>query len=84
MHSSTAHKRGATFSVGNYSAELALMLDAIMRHHEDFLPPCPDFLDGLVQIKRPSESDSDAAREEMGEAMDNIGGPRFTRKPLLC
>ena len=71
MHSSTAHEMGATFSDGNHSADLALMLDAIMQHQEDFLPPSPDFLDGLVQIKRPSESDLDAAREEMTEAMDH-------------
>lgn len=73
MQSSTAHERGLTFSGGNYSVDLALMLDAIMQHQDDFLPPSPDFLDGLVQIKRPSEADLVAAREEMTEAMDHIG-----------
>lgn len=84
MHSSTAHEMGETFSDGNHSADLALMLDAIMQHQEDFLQPSPDFLDGLVQIKRPRESDLDAAREEMIGVMDHLGGPRSTGEPLLC
>ncbi|HVH85264.1 MAG TPA: hypothetical protein VM912_00970, partial [Terriglobales bacterium] len=42
MHSSAAHESGASFSDGNYSADLALMLDAIMQHQEGFLPPSPD------------------------------------------
>src|SRR5579864_8695005 len=42
MHSSAAHEMGATFSAGNQSADLALMLDAIMQHQEDFLPPSRD------------------------------------------
>jgi len=73
MHSSTGHESGATFSGGNYSAGLALMLDAIMQHQEAFLPPSSDFLDGLVQIKEPSETDLEAARAEITRAMDHIG-----------
>jgi len=73
MHSSTAHERGANFSGGNYSADLALMLDAIMQHQDDFLQPSHDFLNGLVQIKRPSEAALAAAREEMTGALDHIG-----------
>jgi len=53
-----------------------------MRHQEDFLPPSPDFLDGLVQIKRPSESDFGHGQEEMIGAMDYIGGSRFTRNSV--
>lgn len=75
MHSSTAHEMGTTFSNGNHSADLALMLDAIMQHQEDFLPPSPDFLDGLVQIKRPVKSDLSAAREEMIEVMEPYWRP---------
>lgn len=82
MHSSTAHAMGATFSGGNYPADLALMLDAIMQHQEDFLPPLPDFLDGLVQIKRPSESDLDAAREEMTEVMESYRLPSHSQVSL--
>jgi hypothetical protein len=73
MHSSTGHESGAIFSGGNYSAGLALMLDAIMQHQEAFLPPSSDFLDGLVQIKEPNETDLEAARAEMSRAMDHLG-----------
>src|SRR5690349_7908537 len=39
MHPSMEHEKGATFIAGNYSVDLALMLDAIMQHQEDFLSP---------------------------------------------
>src|SRR6185437_4886399 len=73
MHSGAAHESGVIFIGDNYSADLALMLDAIMQHQEDFLPPSSEFLDGLVQIKTPTEGDLDAARGEMTEAMNHIG-----------
>jgi hypothetical protein len=73
MQSTIEHRRGTTFSRGNYSADLVRMLDAVMRHQEDFLAPSPDFPDGLVQIKKPSTTELSTARAEMIEAMDQIG-----------
>lgn len=73
MRSSIEHRSGTTFSRGNYSADLVRVLDAVMRHQEDFLAPSPDFPDGLVQIRKPSAAELSTARAEMIEAMDQIG-----------
>jgi len=71
MQSSIEHRSGITFSRGNYSADLVRMLDAIMRHQEDFLAPSPDFPNGLVQIRKPSAVELSTARAEMIEALDH-------------
>lgn len=73
MRSSIEHRSGTTFSSGNYSADFVRMLDAVMRHQEDFLAPSLDFPDGLVQITKPSAAELSTARAEMIEAMDKIG-----------
>lgn len=73
MVSSPAHQSGATFSGGNHSADLAWMLDAIMQHQGEFVAASTVFVDGLVQISSPTDTDIVAAQKDMTEALDRIG-----------
>ena len=72
MLSSPAHESGATFSGSNHSAELAWMLDAVMQHQGEFMAASTGFVDGLVQINRPTDTDIASAQKDMTEALDRI------------
>src|SRR5438270_11017542 len=50
--SSSTQASGTIFNTGHYSADLAWMLDAIMRHQVAFVLSSSEFLDGLVQVGR--------------------------------
>src|SRR5690242_13032346 len=54
MQSSSTHESGTTFAEGKYSGDFTWMLDAIMQHQRAFLPGSSAFVDGLVQISRPT------------------------------
>ena len=73
MDSSSTEEGGARFNAGHSSADLVWMLDAIMRHQDAFVLTSSEFLDGLVQVGRPSEAELTAAGKDMSEAMDRIG-----------
>jgi hypothetical protein len=73
MDPTSAQGSGTTFNTGHFSADLPWMLDAIMRHQADFAPSPSKFLDGLIQVGRPSESELTAALKDMSETMDRIG-----------
>ena len=73
MDPTSAQGSGTTFNTGHFSADLPWMLDAIMRHQADFAPSPSKFLDGLIQVGRPSESELTAALKDMSETMDQIG-----------
>ena len=72
MQSSDTHQSGATFHDGIYSADLAWMLDTIMQHQGSFPPSSSDFLNGLIQVSRPSESFIGAAQKDMIQVWDRI------------
>ena len=71
--SSSGHESGTTFNRGNYSGDFTWMLDAIMQHQRAFLSGSRDFVDGLVQINRPTDADLASARADMDEALDRVG-----------
>ena len=73
MQSTSGHESGATFSGREYSGDFTWMLDAIMQHQGAFLPGSSDFVEGLVQINRPTDTDLVSAQADMAEAMDRIG-----------
>jgi len=73
MQSSSGHETGATFSGREYSGDFTWMLDAIMQHQGAFLPGSSDFVEGLVQINRPTDTDFASAQADMAEAMERIG-----------
>jgi len=73
MQSTSGHESGATFSGREYSGDFTWMLDAIMQHQGAFLPGSSDFVEGLVQISRPTDTDLASAQADMTEAMDRIG-----------
>lgn len=73
MQSSSTHESGTTFTGGKYSGDFTWMLDAIMQHQRAFLPGSADFMDGLVQVKRPTDADLASARADMNEALDRVG-----------
>ena len=73
MQSSSGHESGVTFSGREYSGDFTWMLDAIMQHQRAFLPGSSDFVDGLVQINRPTDMDLVSAHADMTEALDRIG-----------
>ena len=73
VQSSSGHESGTTFTRGNYSRDFTWMLDAIMQHQRAFLPGSRDFVDGLVQINRPTNADLASARADMNEALDRVG-----------
>src|SRR3954471_15169871 len=55
MQSSSGRESGVTFSGREYSGDFTWMLDAIMQHQGAFLPGSSDFVEGLVQINRPTD-----------------------------
>jgi len=57
MQAGSGHESGATFSGREYSGDFTWMLDAIMQHQGAFLPGSSDFVEGLVQINRPTDTD---------------------------
>ena len=65
-------QKGTTFAGGNSSADLPWMLDAIMQHQDVFAPSPSKFLDGVIQVGCPGETELNAARKDMAEAMDRI------------
>jgi hypothetical protein len=73
MQSSSGHQSGATFTGREYLGDFTWMLDAIMQHQGAFLPGSSDFVEGLVQINRPTDTDLASAQADMTEAMDRIG-----------
>jgi hypothetical protein len=73
MQSSPGHESGATFSGRECSGDFTWMLDAIMQHQGAFRPGSSDFVEGLVQINRPTDTDLASARADMTEALDRIG-----------
>lgn len=73
MQSSPGHESGATFSGRECSGDFTWMLDAIMQHQGAFTPGSSDFVEGLVQINRPTDTDLASARADMTEALDRIG-----------
>lgn len=73
MQSSSTHESGTTFTKGKYFGDFTWMLDAIMQHQRAFLPDSADFMDGLVQVKRPTDADLASARADMNEALDRVG-----------
>jgi hypothetical protein len=73
MQSSSGHQSGATFTGREYLGDFTWMLDAIMQHQGAFLPGSSDFVEGLVQINRPTDTDLVSAQADMTEAMDRIG-----------
>lgn len=72
MLSSPAHESGATFRGSNHSTDLAWMLDAVMQHQGEFVAASTGFVDGLVQINRPTDADIVSAQKDMTEALDRI------------
>ncbi len=73
MQSSSGHESGTTFNGGYYSRDFTWMLDTIMQHQPEFLPGPRDFVDGLVQINRPTDADLVSARVDMNAALDRVG-----------
>ena len=73
MQSSSTHESGTTFTGGSYSCDFTWMLDAIMQHQAAFIHGSSDFMDGLVQIKRPTDSDLASARADMNDALGRVG-----------
>ena len=73
MQSSSTHESGTTFTGGKYSGDFTWMLDAIMQHQGAFRPGSANFMDGLVQVKRPTDADLASARADMNEALDRVG-----------
>ena len=73
MQSSSTHESGTTFTGGSYSGDFTWMLDAIMQHQRAFLPGSSDFMDGLVHINTPTDSELVSAQTDMTEALDRIG-----------
>ena len=67
MQSSSTHESGTTFTREKYSCDFTWMLDAIMQHQRAFLPGSADFMDGVVQVKRPTDADLASARTDMYE-----------------
>lgn len=72
--SSRVPAAGLTFSKGYYSADLALMLEQMMQHHDGF----PNSLSGesgvnLIQVHSPTERDRVKARARMTEAYHRLG-----------
>ena len=65
---------GLTFSNGYHSADLAVMLEQMMQHHDGF----PDSLSGecsvnLIQVQSPTEGDRVRAGACMTEAYRRLG-----------
>jgi hypothetical protein len=79
--STPGHESGTKFTGGNYSGDFTWMLDAIMKHQRAFPPGSPDFMDGLVQIKEPTEAELASARTDMNAALDRVGSPLATLAP---
>ena len=73
MQSGSGHESGATFSGREYSGDFTWMLDAIMQHQGAFRPSSCDFVEGLVQINRPMDTELASAQVDMTEALDQIG-----------
>ena len=74
MQSSSTHESGTTFTAGGSNAgDFTWMLDAIMQHQAAFIHGSSDFMDGLVQINRPTDSDLASARTDMNEALGRVG-----------
>src|SRR5690348_1022235 len=73
MQAGSGHESGATFSGHEYSGDFTWMLDAIMQHQGAFRPVSTDFVEGLVQIKQPTDRDLASAQTDMTEALDRIG-----------
>ena len=73
MQSTSGHESGTKFTAGNSSGDFTWMLDAIMQHQGAFLPGSRDFVDGLVQINRPTDADLASAREDMNAALGRVG-----------
>ena len=73
MQSGSGHESGATFSGSEYSGDFTWMLDAIMQHQGAFRPGSTDFVEGLVQINRPTDRDLASAQTDMTGALDRIG-----------
>jgi hypothetical protein len=73
MQSSSTHESGTTFTGGKYSGDFTWMLDAIMQHQRAFLLGSARFMDGLVQVNRPTDADLASARADMNEALERVG-----------
>lgn len=73
MQSSSGHESGTTFNGANAPGDFTWMLDAIMQHQQAFLPGSRNFVDGLVQINRPTDADLASAQADMNDAMDRVG-----------
>jgi hypothetical protein len=73
MQSNSGHTMGVTFCGREYSGDFTWMLDAIMQHQRAFRAGSSDFVEGLVQIKRPTLTDLASAQADMTEALDRIG-----------
>ena len=73
MQSGSGHESGATFSGREYSGDFTWMLDAIMQHQGAFRLGSTDFVEGLVQINRPTDTDLVSAQTDMTQALDRIG-----------
>lgn len=74
--SSRVPAAGLTFSNGYHSADLALMLEQMMQHHDGF----PNSLSGesavnLIQVHSPTERDRVKAGACMTEAYHRLGLP---------
>src|SRR5437660_5456973 len=53
---SSTQKSGTTFNVGHNSTDLVWMLNAIMQHQDAFVLLSSEFLNGLIQVRCPSET----------------------------
>ena len=84
MQSSSGHESGTTFNGDNYSGDLTWMLDAIMQHQRAFLPGSSTFVDGLVQINRPTGAELASARADMNQALDRVGSHLRPALPNIC
>ena len=84
MQSSSGHESGTTFTGGNHSGDFTWMLDAIMQHQRAFLPGSSDFVDGLVQVHRPTDADLASARADMNVALDRVGSRLARPLPPNC
>ena len=73
LDSSSTQERGTTFGAGYGSTDLVWMMDAIMQHQDAFVLSPSEFLDGLIQVGSPSETELIAAGKDMSDAMDRIG-----------
>ena len=73
MQSSSEHESGTTFNGGKLPGDFTWMLDAIMQHRQAFLPGSRDFVNGLVQINRPTDADLASAQADMNDALDRVG-----------